>query len=217
MERGNLLQPYMKNYQIFDCPSDPANDQARETDDVTNMGLPPGNTPQQKLFYLAVKDDFGYNWQYLCPLVVDSSCPQIGDGQVCDKPVQIANIAAPAHMILGVDSLWDRHPDGSVVVAGGNDAVDPPCRIEADGSDSFPYQGNVEGFFWYGAWVPSMPLAWNVFGGAWPWHGDIVNTAFVDGHAKPFRVTQLTAGCNVQDYWGGVIYDDTQYLWSGRK
>lgn len=213
MERDNLLYPYMKNYQILDCPSDPANDQARATQD----GVTAPTTQQQWNFNLAVKDDFGYNWQYLSPIIGDTGCAEQGGAQECDKPVKVAQIAAPAHMILGVDCLWDRNgTTGAVVVAGGNDAVDPPCHIEADGSDSFPYHGNMY-YYWYGAWNPTTPLAWNVFGGVWPWHGDIVNTAFVDGHCKPYRVSQLAAGCNVKDSWGGVIYDDSQYLWSGKQ
>src|SRR5579863_5821201 len=36
----NLVQPYIKNYQIMDCPSDPVNDQQRAT-----VETPPPTTP----------------------------------------------------------------------------------------------------------------------------------------------------------------------------
>ena len=209
-ELGQLLQPYMKNYQIMDCPSDPTSDQDRATVELT-----PPTTQEQREFNLAVKNDFGYNWQYLCPIVGDSRCPVQFGAPECDWPVKLSDINAPAHMILGVDCLWNRTPTGTPY-GGGNDAIDPPCRYYADGSDSFPYHGDIY-YYWYGAWVPSQPLAWNVFGGVWPWHGNIVNTAFVDSHVKPMRIPQLTAGCNVQDYWGGVIYDKGAYLWSGAQ
>ncbi len=199
---GNLIQPYVKNLQIFDCPSDPVNDSSRAT---VETSYPP-TTPQQLAFNLAQKDDFGYNWQYLCPGVVSST------GGYVNIPTTLARINAPAKMLLGVDCVWNRTPGGAPY-GGGNNAVDPPCRIYADGTDSFPAQGGYSNFYWYGGWNPNTPLAWNVFGGVWPWHGNMVNVAFTDGHAKSLQITQLTAGCNVQPAWGGVIFDKSAYIW----
>jgi len=198
----NATEPYIKNYQLFDCPSDPARDTER-----ANTELPAPKTQQQYEFNLAVKNDFGYNWQYLCPIVITAANPYL------NVPTADAQIGAPAQMVLGVDCLWARHADGTPY-GGGNGAVDPPCRNYADGTDSFPVQANYpSGYYWYGAWNPGSPLAWNVFGGVWPWHTDMVNVGFVDGHAKSMRVSQLAVGCDVKNAWGGVIFDKNAYLW----
>lgn len=199
---SNLVQPYIKNYQIEDCPSDPVSDQARET---VETSYPPSN-PDQRLFNLAEKDDFGYNWQYLCPIVVAST-----NGYL-NVPTNMSAVNRPANMILGVDCVWNRDASGNPY-GGGNNAIDPPCRLNADGTDSFPVQGGYPNFYWYGAWNPTSPLVWDVFGGVWPWHGNMVNVAFVDGHAKSYTVSGLTAGCQVKDSWGGAIYDRNAYMW----
>lgn len=204
---GNLIQPYLKNYQIYDCPGDPATDQQRAT---VETSYPP-NTTAQWDFNIAEKNDFGFNWQYLCPLVVPSGGLPPGALWLA-VPTKLAGINRPANMIMGVDCLWNRTSSGTPY-GGGNNAVDPPCRYYADGTDSFPVQGQYPSYYWYGAWNPTTPLAWNVFGGVWPWHGNMVNVAFNDGHAKAYTVSGLTVGCNVQDAWGGPIYDKDAYLW----
>jgi prepilin-type N-terminal cleavage/methylation domain-containing protein/prepilin-type processing-associated H-X9-DG protein len=201
---SNLLQPYVKSYQIIVCPSDPADDSDRATVEVA----PPG-TQIQKEFNLALKADFGYNYQYMCPATATDTVPFIG------LPTASAAINAPAETILGLDSIWNRDANGSPY-GGGNLFVDPPCRAYADGADSFPAQGPYPWFFWMGGWNPSQPLVWNVFGGAWPWHGERVNVAFADGHVKSLHIKQIAAGCDVQDNWGGAITDPTAYLWDLR-
>lgn len=199
---SNLVQPYIKNYQVYDCPDDPVSDQLRET---VETSYPPTNQYQAD-FNLAEKDDFGYNWQYLCPIVVS------GPNGYLPVPSADASVNTPSNMILGVDCLWNRTPSGAPY-GGGNNAVDPPCRYYADGTDSFPVQSQYSNYYWYGAWNPTTPLAWAVFGGVWPWHNGMVNAAFVDGHAKAFTVSGLTAGCNVKDAWGGPIMDKSAYMW----
>jgi len=198
---GNLLQPYIKSYQILECPSDIA-----DVNDRAATELPAPDTNAQREFNLAMKSDFGFNYQYLCPLTMSDTDPFIA------LPTALAGIGKPSETILGVDSLWNRSASGSPY-GGGNIFVDPPCRVYADGSDSFPGQGAYPWFFWYGGWAPSQPLAANVFGGVWPWHGDRVTVAFADGHVKSYHIKQLAAGCDVQDGWGGAISDRDAYLW----
>lgn len=199
-----LVQPYLKNLQIYNCPSDPANDTQRAT-----VKVPAPTTPEQRVFNLAVKNNFAYNWQYLCPLVVG------GRTNALSVPTSIAAIGAPAQTILGVDSVWGRDAGGTPY-GGGNDAADPPCRLYSDGSDSFPVQRNYPGFYQFGAWNPSSPLAWNVFGGTWPWHTNLVTTAFTDGHIKALSIGALSAGCVMKDGWGGPITNPDTYLWDLR-
>ena len=197
----NLIQPYTRSYQILECPSDTADAADRATVEV-----PAPDTDTQRQFNLALKADFGYNFQYLCPAAADDTTPFIA------MPTAGARIGAPAQTILGVDSVWNRNAGGAPY-GGGNLFVDPPCRSYADGSDSFPSQGAYAWFFWYGGWTPSQPLAPNVFGAVWPWHNERVSVAFVDGHVKSMHIKQLAAGCDVQDAWGGAITDRDAYLW----
>ena len=198
---GNLVQPYMKNFQVLACPEDPADESDRATIEV----VPPTTDPQRE-FNLALKTDFGYNYQYLCPIAITAS------GGFQALPVPDAKIESPSSTILGIDSVWNRDAQGAPY-GGGNMFVDPPCRLYADGSDSFPGQGGYPAFYWYGGWNPSQPLSPNVFGGVWPWHGERVNAAFVDGHVKSMPMKSVATGCDVQDAWGGAINDASEYLW----
>jgi len=198
---SSIIQPYIKNRQIYACPSDPASLSAR-----LNYQTTPPTTQAQHDLNLDIKDDFAINWQYLSRLG--------GGGALAYDPIGTAlpAINAPANMILGVDSLWDLQ--GGTPTGGGNNAVDPPCRYYADGTDSFPKLNSGDAYFyWFGAWNPNCPTCWNVFGGVWAYHTQFVSTAFVDGHVKAYKITQLTAGCNVLTAWGGVITDKNAYLW----
>jgi prepilin-type processing-associated H-X9-DG protein len=198
---GQFLQPYLKNMQVFDCPGDPVTDDQR----ATIESWPPV-TPMQRSYNLAIKNNFSYNLQYLCPVVANSYVNWVS------IPTPDAQLSRPANTILGTDSNWNRDANG-VPYGGGYFFVDPPCRYDRDGADSFPVQKNYPLLFGYGGWYPSHPLWWNVYGGAWAWHSDTVTVAFCDGHVKALNIGALTAGCDVKDYWGGVIYDQDAYLW----
>jgi len=197
---GLLVQPYIKNIQIYACPGDPAGFNERMLD-----LLPPSNAGgKQKDFNLAIKNDFGLNWQLVCPLWA---------GPVEYRPVQESQLNVPAQSILGVDCLWDRDASGTPR-AGGNNSVDPPCFNEADGSKAFPQHAPAgRGWYWFGGWNPGSPLAWNVYGGVWPWHTAMALTAFCDTHVKPLKIPALAAGCDVKNGSSGFIVDKTAYLW----
>jgi prepilin-type N-terminal cleavage/methylation domain-containing protein/prepilin-type processing-associated H-X9-DG protein len=203
-----VWQPYIKNEQILACPSDPASKQTRETHPVT--GAAP-TTEKQRAFSYAAKSDFGVNIQYFAPGGANCTPPNpVGPM----KPVSIsqAQVGKPAEAIYAVDSVWDRTSAGTPT-GGGNYALDPPCRRYLDGTDSFPPKPGCTSFYWFGAWNPGSPNAWNVFGGAWPWHNEMANVAFADGHVKSFKINALTAGCDVRNGWGGRIFDRNIYLW----
>jgi len=210
-----LIQPYMKNFALLEDPMDNATDQAREYGEVP-VAPPtgPGQVPQQN-FNLCVKADFAVNFQFINP---EAYVPS--DSQMPNQPqaVDATAIARPAHMLFAMDSEWDRAPDGNPI-DGGNDECDPPCIWNAALGDLRPFaqlldkSGNE--YYWYGGWNPTTPLAWNVFGGVWPWHGDgrIVVTSFSDGHVHAEQITSLAVGCDVQDGWGGLVYDLDAFRW----
>ena len=132
-------------------------------------------------------------------------------------------------MVMAVDSVWNRNAGGGPY-GGGNIGLDPPCIYDPNYMSPQNQYGDTRyaaeefqdpkwGFYWYGAWEPSFPLNWNVFGGAWPWHsnGTIANVTFMDSHTKGMSISQMTKGCNVQDFWGGNITNESQYIWGFRQ
>ena len=198
---GQLLQPHLKNLQVYNCPSDPASDDQRATLEIT-----PPNTPQQRDFNLSLKSNFGFNYQYLSPNGTRDGVNYISIS------TSLAQISSSAQTILAVDSVWDRDVDGNPV-GGGSGSVDPPCRYDNKGADSFPASDQFLYRGWWGGWQPSHPKWGGVYGYAWPWHGNFVTVAFCDNHVKAYTITALAAGCIVRDEWGGEITDHEAYLW----
>ncbi len=55
---------------------------------------------------------------------------------------------------------------------------------------------------------------WIEFGGAWHFHRhERTTVAFVDGHVKSYRPSQLTQGCDARPQCSGFVLDPEQYLW----
>ena len=207
-----LIQPYIKNWYIFRCPSDPnATDAGLSLDPNTNLPIGP-NDPN---FYYAwgERADYGLNYAFLSPWVVRVE----GDGvYVGSDPQPIAIINQPAATIMSIDTIWDRDPQSGAPLGGGNWTVEPPCIFDSNGNLLVPDPD----FYGYGGWIPNpsgqSPYNWLEFGGAWPRHHKMVNVSFVDGHARPMTIGQLTDGCVVKLYYGGPAYDGDKYLWDLR-
>jgi len=205
---GNLVQPYIKSYPMFQSPASPCGDSVRDLDLINPNTV--AYKKEQYEFNRAVKADYGLNVEYMSPMGYDTTYPNafhpagIGQGQV----------GQPAATIMLINSVWDR--SGGTPRGGGNWGVDMPCRIYSDGTDSLPpLPSGSTGRWWWGGWNPADPLAWNVYGGVWPYHrsGGIANIGFVDGHAAGKPISAVSAGCDVKAGWGGYIYDKDKYLW----
>lgn len=206
--------PYIKNRQIFQDPMDPAPVGQREypgpgqglTDPSTLTG-----TLQQEvsLFNWSMTADWGVNYEYMGPTIINSS------GQVVPTAISSTSVVRPGDTYLALSSLWNRTAAGTPF-GGGNAGVDPPCVFDSSGNDTRPFVAGSLGYYWYGGWNPSTPLAWNVFGGVWPWYnsGKTVVISYNDGHVKTLDITRVANGCNVLDGWGGEITDETQYNWA---
>ncbi len=204
----NLLSVYGISDKIWNCPEDPATERRREVslcDDVS----PPTNSTQA-MRDAAWRADFAYNWQYFAP--VGKDC----DGFKGTDPVSVpvSMVSRPAESIYATDSVWWRLPDGTPD-GGGEAAVDPPCRYDANGTDTFTYPiiPGCRGRAVWGGWLPSKPLDWQVYGGVYPWHLNMVNVAWADGHVKTRTLGAISAGCEVRDSFGGRITDPEKYLW----
>ncbi|MDW8367298.1 MAG: prepilin-type N-terminal cleavage/methylation domain-containing protein, partial [Abditibacteriales bacterium] len=163
-----LVQPYLKNFQVTMCPSDPEGESGRIAQIAAFSG-PPRNADERNL-YLSYLSDFGINIQYFGPMF---AAPDFA------MAIFQSQVGQPAQTIYALDSVWDRTAGGTPF-GGGNYALDPPCRRYTDGSDSLPPPpgGGTRPRYWFGGWNPSLPNAWNVYGGAWPWHMQNFNVAF---------------------------------------
>jgi len=208
---GVLLKPYMKNFDILKCPTDPADNTARMLD-LPDPNAQPTAARKQAQFELNLgfKANYGQNTEYFSAM--GNQCPEAFK----TFTISSTSVGKPAETIYDVNSIWDRTSGGGPR-GGGNWGLDMPCRLYAasqGGGDSLPPVPGCSYRWWWGGWNPANPLAWNVFGGVWPWHfGDIANVGWEDGHAKSMKVSALTAGCDVQNGWGGYIFDKEKYLW----
>lgn len=204
--------PYIKNKQIMTDPMDPASATDRLDADGELINPNAASDPTMRayieLFNWTVVADWGVNVQYIGPQYLSGSGTDM-------HSIAQTEIQRPGSTYMALSSLWNRRADGTPY-GGGNAGVDPPCVYDTNGNDTRPGYINGDGWYWYDAWNVSNPMAWNVFGGVWPWYlsGKEVIVSYTDGHVKAQNVTSLAAGCNVQDYWGGEIYDKTQYNWA---
>jgi prepilin-type N-terminal cleavage/methylation domain-containing protein len=208
---GTILKPYMKNFDILKCPTDPAGTQERDVTSVYASSVAPAGVERQKQleFNLGLKADYGYNTQYFSRM--GYLCPEYFKSVT----INMSQCQNPANTIFIINSIWDRTAGGNPT-GGGNWAMDMPCRVYAasqGGGDSLPPLNGCLGYWWFGGWNPTNPNAWNVFGGAWPWHSGIANVGWADAHASGKVMSAVTAGCDVRNAWGGFIFDKEKYVW----
>jgi prepilin-type N-terminal cleavage/methylation domain-containing protein/prepilin-type processing-associated H-X9-DG protein len=205
---GNLVQPYIKSYAMFISPASPVTDAGRDVDLIDPKTV--SYTREQYELNRAIKADYGYNVEYFSPMGYDPTYPNSFHpaGQSFSAPQK------PAETLMLINSTWNVV--GGAPVGGGNWGIDSPCRYYLDGTDSFPPAPGI-GIWWWGGWNPGNPNAWNVFGGAWPYHkGKFANVVFADGHSAAKQMSQITGGCDVQNGWGGYIFDQEKYIWDFR-
>jgi prepilin-type N-terminal cleavage/methylation domain-containing protein len=212
---GNMLFPYVKNMQMSVTPGSPISYKTRLTD--VNFPNPNTLTGQaridQEIFNAGWLSDYGYNYQSLVGFFActagSGGCP-FGFKWNPQKATAVQN---PGDTILNVTGVFDRDASGGVL-NGGQLPIDPPCRYYTDGTDTLaPLPYGASGRYYFGGWRPSTPLAWNVYGGVWPYYANKATTGFMDGHAKPLNIGAISAGCNVLNNWGGQVTDSSIYIW----
>lgn len=226
-----LLQPYVKDWTSFRCPSDP-----NATDEILASchGRPPRNQIERLQCY-SLTMNTGYNYAYLSPVACYDQCNNYLTGWR-NNPTHEARIKMPASTILLVDSIWYRDPATGAPIGGGNWVVMPPCRFWRDpGSgrsvDTFTmlyHPSRASRWYSYGIYCGCSDWAgagwlfqsaqgwcrWLEFGGTWPWHRrERMTVAFVDGHTKALTPRQLTVGCDARPCMNGFIRDPEAYLW----
>jgi prepilin-type N-terminal cleavage/methylation domain-containing protein len=212
----NQMAGYLGDKTVYRCPSDSnATDQILSLVPNTNQTIPQGY-PRDTAW--ALKANYGMNMQFLCPLVDSDAKP---------VPIIASQASSPARTITYTESIWDRNATG-VPQGGGNWALDAPCTRDINGALTQPFPPGTTTYWWFGGWVMNTaPMAWNVFGGNWPYHmgknrgaetwnrrnEGIVVANYLDGHTKPQKIDALTAGCNVLPAHAGRIFDHDRYEW----
>jgi len=200
-----LVQPYIKNWYIFRCPSDPnETDTTLSVDPVTNAPI----TSSNPNYYYAwgERADQGINYEFLTPW---SFYPTTGGYYVGSEPISLTRIGGPANTIAAIDTIWDRDAGGPK--GGGNWTVEAPCVYDASFNLIVPI--NPTHWFSYGGWDVGNNTSWLEFGGAWPRHSQRFNVTYMDGHAHNESVGSISLGCNVLPWHTGTAYDLDKYKW----
>jgi len=213
-----MMKPYLKNEGILFDPLDPAQVNERECPGLTagcdglyDPATRPAYRQQQHDLNIAYTSDWGVNGQFINPVYIQRAS---AGGQIVAQAISQTQMGDPGRTILAISALWDRKPTGTPF-GGGNYGVDAPCVFDAAGTDVRPgWDVTVYGsYYWFGGWNPTTPLAWNVFGGVWPWHGTKTVVSWGDGHTKILDIAEVGAGCDVRNAWAGRITDKSKYLW----
>jgi prepilin-type N-terminal cleavage/methylation domain-containing protein/prepilin-type processing-associated H-X9-DG protein len=158
---GWLIMPYVKNMQLFRCPSQSANF-VHST--CAGQGcLDPANPFYGYLWGLF--PNYGYNWGYLAP---DPSNATPGAGASGNsRGMSLASVAAPADTVMLADSIWT--PAGAPTTTDlGYFLIYPPNQ-----------------------WQGAPPVNGFSYGRVWPRHQNKATVAFVDGHVKVMDVDKL--------------------------
>jgi len=178
-----MTQPYIKNWQLHRCPSDPY---ANDATSLADMGYPSNASGLQKEYALGLTTDAGFNYMYLSPM----------NQQAQFRGVSLAAIQKPAYCLMLADSIWDRSASGPR--GGGNWFIEAP---------SYWYSGT---YWWFGGWQIDDPTSWLQYGGTWPRHTETMNVAYVDGHVKVQRIGDLLKGVNPRTY---EVFNRQEYQW----
>jgi len=188
---GQMVFPYIKNWQIHRCPSNGTATEAVVSEGATN--------PLTREFNYALHSGLGFNYMHLTPFTT-----AVGPaGGNLFSPQTNAAVGQPAATIMLADSIWDKA--GTAPAGGGNWFIEAPC---------FQNSGTA---YWFGGWRIDTATDWLQFGGTHPFHQQSVTVAYVDGHVKATRIGDLAKGCNVRTK---TLTDPTaangitnEYLW----
>lgn len=186
------IQPYVKSWEIFRCPSDPNHE-----DMTRNTISDEQQTPSDPDYYYAqgARADYGMNYEFLSPWVYGYPDGYEKPYYLGSRPVSIVDIKSPAATVFIAESVWFAksltQPTG-----GGNWVIEAPCFYDENGDDmNAPIPDTLWYYNYTGGWT-NDPV-WLTYGGMWPWHKNgMINTIFVDGHVKAMPIKALAVGCD---------------------
>lgn len=192
------IQPYIRNWNAFRCPSDGTSGRALQM--PYSQSTPRDDTERD--YVRAYYTNYGYNAVYLSPwFTVDN------ETELRAYPQKLSRANDHAATLVLAESAYLH--DTTFQPIGGSYSVNSPCY------DGIPKPAN------WTAFLP--PHAWNgwsldlntpdPYGGVWVWHKTRVNVAFLDGHLNALTLGQLQDGCNTRPHWEGHRTDPTRYVW----
>ncbi|HWD41346.1 MAG TPA: hypothetical protein VG944_21055, partial [Fimbriimonas sp.] len=176
-------------------------------------------------YALGVRSNMGYNFAFFSPWIY----PQVAGGTyIGSASVSASQVTQPAHTLMFGTSIWNRV--GGAPTGGGNWVVQTPCWQDQNGNylDPFASYAAAGELYSYGSgWFPN-PLAWNVYGGLWPFYNQTSSTAaaaaqlgqvvigFADGHVHPMSITQTADGCSAfgETMQKGTVTDKSKFIWA---
>jgi len=207
----NVEYAYTKNSDITKTAQSPFTISNREHDvNFPNPDTKVGDSIiNQDEYNLGWLTDYGINYQDMDGFTVN------GSGQWACNPQPASAITRPGTTFEFMTGDFNRTASGSLE-DGGQLPIDPPAYHYQDGTLSIVTVPGG-GIYFFGGWNPDQPLAWNVFGGAWPYYANEVICGFMDGHVKPEQPSQMATGCYVLDFWGGYVTDPSSYQWGGPR
>jgi prepilin-type N-terminal cleavage/methylation domain-containing protein len=187
--RGQLIQPYMKNFMLLRNPLDPNATDGVLLNPDNNCPTTQPNKQTCNEFNATQRTDHGYNYFYMSPFLAN----------VHFTGVSMSSMGRPAQTIHVVDSIWDK-TSGGAPLGGGNWFAQAPSYW------------NSPTAFWFGAWAFTNPNSWFQYGGAFDYSKGSVAVTYSDGHAKIHPTTALWAGANPT---ASSVIDADKYLWGG--
>jgi prepilin-type N-terminal cleavage/methylation domain-containing protein len=226
-----VMYPYTKNTQFVIDPMDPWGSEAQRIEDQCRyMGCTAATaTQEQKMYALGVRSNLGYNFAFFSPWIYrfDSGGFYIGAAAV-----SASQVTQPAHTLMYGTSIWLRD-SGGTPIGGGNWVVQTPCWLDANGALMAPMSGyqNSGGagqfYGYFSGWQPN-PLAWNVYGGLWPFYNQSDSRAaaaaqngrviigWADAHVSAMPISQVAAGCDAYGTGGlqGKVTDPGKFIWA---
>lgn len=206
-----ILLPYVRDFRVFDCPSEPNN---MGFGGAFDPDLLPGDYAA-RYYEAALHSDLGYNAYYLAPIARE------GMDWVA-HPKATTEADRPSRTFLFIESRAS---------GGGSYLVSPPCRyspIPGGGvADTFTAQTYTKG----GAYLMPQAAAvalytpivgWDLsegqtafpLGGVGVRHNGRLNASRLDGSARSVSLEGLERGCDVRTSWRGPITDSAFYSWS---
>lgn len=224
------MQPYTKNTQFAIDPMDPwQSETQRIADQCLYMGCTVQNaTTEQRMYALGVRSNIGYNFAFFSPWIYKAAT---GGTYVGAAAVNASQFTQPAHTLMFGTSIWNRV--NGIPSGGGNWVVQTPCWNDSNGqllppmSNYKSYSGAGQYYGYNSGWYPNA-LAWNVYGGLWPFYnqtdskaaagaqnGQVV-TGFADSHTKAMPISQVAAGCSAYGVGAlqGNVTDKTKFIWA---
>lgn len=201
-----LLQPYIKNWNLF---RDPTDGSANDNVYASNWGLTPPIAQSDLDTARGYGSSYGYNYAFLAPGVNNGVDNVYGGG------VSQTALGEVANTVMMVDgTAWaagGNPPNGCTPSGGGWYSVDAPAILDSTG---FNYSRTT--LYFYGWFFDnSHGCSWQRYGGAYPRYMGKFNVSWTDGHVTTREPFSLINGIqyDVATPQNSRVIDKSKYVW----